>query len=109
MPAPKKLQRAPVRMRVPLAAPRSPPAGSLGRNGHASSGLSAALNILLLLFGAVLPVVVDYLANTAGVSAPAFRLLQRWALPLLGITLVLTIGAQVLLCLLERPPSLKRI
>ncbi|MGH8888095.1 MAG: ATP-binding protein [Egibacteraceae bacterium] len=70
--------------------------------------LSIVLNILLLVLGVLLALVVDYLANTAGVSAPAFSVLQRWALPLLGGTLVLIIGVQVWLYLLERPPSPKR-
>ncbi|MGH8898324.1 MAG: ATP-binding protein [Egibacteraceae bacterium] len=70
--------------------------------------LSIVLNILLLVLGVLLALVVDYLANTAGVSAPAFSLLQRWALPLFGVALVLIIGVQVWLYLLERPPSAKR-
>ncbi|MGH8896541.1 MAG: ATP-binding protein [Egibacteraceae bacterium] len=71
--------------------------------------LSVALNILLLVFGVLIALVIDYLANTAGVSAPVFRLLQRWALPLLGIAVVLTVGVQVWLYLLERPPPPKRV
>jgi hypothetical protein len=71
--------------------------------------LSVALNILLVVLGVLIALVVDYLANTAGVSAPVFRLLQRWALPLLGLAVLLTVGVQVWLYLLERPPSPKQV
>ena len=69
--------------------------------------LPLVLNGLLVLLAALLGLASDYLANAAGVPAP-FRLLQQWSLPLAGITLVLVIGVQVWLYLLERPPSPKR-
>ena len=67
--------------------------------------LSVILDVLLLVLGVLLALVIDYLANTAGGSAPAFRLLQRWSVPLLGIAVVATVGVRVWLHLLERPPS----
>ncbi|MGH8885230.1 MAG: hypothetical protein ACRDYX_08680 [Egibacteraceae bacterium] len=71
--------------------------------------ISLVLDALLLLLGTLLGLATNYAASHTGKLPYGLRLLQQWALPLIGVTLLLIFAGQVWLYLLERPPSPKRI
>jgi AAA ATPase domain len=71
--------------------------------------IALVLDALLLLLGTLLGLATNYATSQAGELPYGLRLLQQWALPLVGVTLLLILAGQVWLYLLERPPSPKRI
>jgi WD40 repeat protein len=71
--------------------------------------ISLALDVSLVLLGALLGLATNYATSRAGELPLAFRLLQRWSLPLVGVTLLLILVGRVWLYLVERPPSPKRM
>jgi WD40 repeat protein len=71
--------------------------------------LSLALDVSLVLLGALLGIATNYATSRAGELPLAFRLLQQWSLPLVGVSLLLILVGRVWLFWVERPPSPKRI
>jgi len=71
--------------------------------------ISLALDVSLVLLGALLGLATNYATSRAGELPLAFRLLQRWSLPLVGVTLLLILVGRVWLYLVERPPSPRRM
>ncbi|MGH8898433.1 MAG: hypothetical protein ACRDZ4_15800, partial [Egibacteraceae bacterium] len=64
--------------------------------------MALILDVLLILLGVLAGLAADFLSPEAG------ALLRRWALPLLGITVLLTLAGRVWLYVMERPASSKR-
>ncbi len=60
------------------------------------------LNVFLMLLGVLVGLATDSVSSQAG------ELLRQWSLPLLGVTVLLTLAGQVWLYVMERPPSPKR-
>jgi hypothetical protein len=71
--------------------------------------ISLALDVSLVLLGALLGIATNYATSRAGELPLAFRLLQQWSLPLVGVSLLLILVGRVWLFWVERPPSPKRI
>ncbi len=65
--------------------------------------ISLILDVFLILLGVLVGLATDSVSSQAG------GLLRQWSLPLLGIALVLLIGAQVWLYVMERPASPERV
>jgi hypothetical protein len=70
--------------------------------------ISLALDVSLVLLGALLGIATNYATSRADELPLAFRWLQRWSLLLVGVTLLLILVGRVWLFLLERPPPPKR-
>lgn len=67
--------------------------------------LSLALDVSLVLLGALLGIATNYATSRAGELPLAFRLLQQWSLPLVGVSLLLIrlgIVPSVTSCLWQR-------
>src|SRR6266704_2661438 len=66
--------------------------------------VSMVLDVFFVLLGALLGIATNYATNATG--APyGLRLLQRWSLPLVGISLVLLLCGRIWLHFIERPPK----
>jgi AAA ATPase domain len=71
--------------------------------------IALLLDALLVLVGALLGIATNYATSQTGHLPLAFRLLQRWSLPLVGIALVLLVGGRMWLWWLERPAPIERV
>ena len=70
---------------------------------------SLALDVFLVFLGALLGIATNYATNTASDVPYAFRLLQHWSLPLVGICLALLLAGRAWLYWAERTPSAKHV
>jgi len=65
--------------------------------------LTLGLLLILALVSVLLNVVTNDLTNGSADALPVFRVLREWSLPALAVLVVLLLGGQVLLFVLERP------
>jgi WD40 repeat protein len=63
------------------------------------------LDIFLVFVGALLGIASNYATDRTGKLPFAFRLLQTWSLPIVGVSLLLLLCGRVWLYYVERPPK----
>ncbi|MGW7355107.1 NACHT and WD repeat domain-containing protein [Streptomyces sp. NPDC054802] len=71
--------------------------------------LKLALDVLLILVGALLGIATNYATGAEGDVPLLLRLLREWSVPAVGVALVLLVVGQIWLHHLERPPPVRRV
>jgi WD40 repeat protein len=67
--------------------------------------LTVILDLLLVLVGALLGLITNFISNLNDGLPHVLRLLRDWSIPLVGALIVLLLGGRLWLSLLERPPK----
>ncbi|MEU8589531.1 AAA family ATPase [Streptomyces sp. NPDC048664] len=67
------------------------------------------LDVLLMLVGTLLGIATNYATGQSDHVPLALRLLRDWSVPLIGVALVLLVGGQIALHLLDRPTPTRRV
>ncbi|MBX7555627.1 AAA family ATPase [Streptomyces sp. tea 10] len=67
------------------------------------------VDVLLMLVGTLLGIATNYATGQSDHVPLALRLLRDWSVPLIGVALVLLVGGQIALHLLDRPAPVRRV
>ncbi|MBO4260117.1 AAA family ATPase [Streptomyces griseorubiginosus] len=67
------------------------------------------VDVLLMLVGTLLGIATNYATGQSDHVPLALRLLREWSVPLIGVALVLLVGGQIALHLLDRPAPVRRV
>ncbi|MFE0134053.1 AAA family ATPase [Streptomyces sp. NPDC059037] len=71
--------------------------------------LKLMVDVLLMLVGTLLGIATNYATGQSDHVPLALRLLRDWSVPLIGVALVLLVGGQIALHLLDRPAPVRRV
>ncbi|MGW1951118.1 hypothetical protein ACWCRC_43700, partial [Streptomyces sp. NPDC001940] len=70
--------------------------------------IKLVVDVLLMLVGTLLGIATNYATGQSDEVPLALRLLREWSVPLIGVALVLLVGGQITLHLLDRPAPVRR-
>ncbi|MFG2823286.1 AAA family ATPase [Kitasatospora sp. NPDC048365] len=71
--------------------------------------IKLVVDVLLMLIGTLLGMATNYATGRTDHVPLPLRLLRDWSVPLIGVALVLLVGGQIALHLLDRPSPVRRI
>ncbi|MCX3058226.1 nSTAND1 domain-containing NTPase [Streptomyces beihaiensis] len=71
--------------------------------------LKLVVDVLLMLVGTLLGIATNYATGESDHVPLALRLLRDWSVPLIGVALVLLVGGQIALHVLDRPTPARRV
>ncbi len=71
--------------------------------------IKLVVDVLLMLVGTLLGIATNYATGQSDHVPLALRLLRDWSVPLIGVALVLLVGGQIALHLLDRPAPVRRV